>query len=109
MLTFDDEPTINNAITKRLDAERGVRVCGVFVEPDFDCIRVGVLATLDDALVLRSRFDLPEQFEISHLHNEIDEIAEQYKAARADFWAKGKSLDIPEHQLAGTGLRGRWN
>lgn len=108
MLTYEDEPTIRNAILKRLDAERGVCVCDIFTEPDLDCIRVGVLATVDNAVVARSRFDLPEQFELAHLHNEIDEIAEQYKAARADFWAKGKELDAPEHRLAGTGLRGRW-
>jgi hypothetical protein len=59
---------------------------------------------------LRSRFDLPPLFELRHVHNEIDEIAEQYKAARADFWKHGRVLpaEMPEREMSGTGLRGRW-
>src|SRR6266550_2045118 len=105
MLTWEDEPTIKNAIQKRLGAERGVTICDIPVEADIDCIRVGILAQVDSTLIVRSRFDLPLEFELSHLHNEIDEIAEHYKAARADFWAKGRALEQPETRLMGTGIR----
>jgi len=108
MLTFADTPTIRNAILKRLDRERGIKVCDMPVEAWPDCIKVGILALLDDTLLVKSRFDLPLEFENAHLQNEIDEIAEQYKVARADYWLKGRSLKVPEQKLRGTGLRGRW-
>jgi hypothetical protein len=107
MLTGDDVPTIRHAILKRLDAEPGVQVADIPVELAADCIRVGVLAMLGETLVVRSRFDLPPEFEIGHLHNEIDEIAEQYKAARADFWKQARMI-AGERAVKGTGLRGRW-
>lgn len=110
MLTYADEPTIRNAIMRRLDKERGVEICELKIVPRGDCIRVGILATLDHALVLKSVFDLPPSFDYRHLHNEIDEIAEQYKMARRDFWQHGRALPKGqvERQMSGTGLRGRW-
>lgn len=114
MLTYEDEPTIRHALMKRLEKERGVKICQILIHEHEDCIAVGILATLDDGfdrgIVTRSRFELPRQFALSHLHNEIDEIAEQFKAARRDHMGRsiaGVILD-PETQLSGTGLRGRW-
>ena len=120
MLTYQDEPTIRNAILKRLDRERGVEIHDLLIRPKHDAIiegrrvmtsiAVGILATLDHALVIKSRFDLPPSFDYRHLHNEIDEIAEQYKSARRDFWAHGRVLPKGqvEREMSGTGLRGRW-
>lgn len=108
MLTFEDEPTIRHAIMKRLDKERGVDISDVLIKSHLDCIAVGILATIDDAIVVRSRFDLPPEFDYRHLHNEIDQVAEQYKAARLDFTGRGHHLRQPEIQLMGTGLRGLW-
>lgn len=108
MLTFDDQPTIRNAILKRLDKERGVKICDMPMHAAEDCIAVGILALLDDKLVVRSRFDLRPQWQLADLHNEIDEVAEQYKAARRDYWGRGRVLGTPEVQLAGSGTRGRW-
>lgn len=107
MLTADDTPTIRFAITRRLDAEPGVRVAEIRFWRDDDCLKVGLLATLGESIITRSRFDLPLRFEIGHLHNEIDEIAEQYKLARRDFF----TAELPvseEKELPGTGLRGNW-
>ncbi len=78
------------------------------LQPRIECISVGVLARLGHSLVTRSRFELPPEFTHQHLINEVDEIAEQYKAARLDFWGRGAVMREPEKQLAGTGLRGRW-
>lgn len=112
MLTYSDEPTIRFAMMRRLDKEPGVKICEIKTVPhlrdDPPYIAVGVLATVMDAIVTRSIFELPAQFELRHLHNEIDEIAEQFKAARLDFFGKGCFLLEPEKQLAGSGLRGRW-
>lgn len=110
-MTYADEPTIRWAIIKRLDAERGVRVCDVpIVDGGKDGIRVGVVSEIDgaDGLVVRSRFDLPPVFELRHVHNEIDEIAEQYKAARADYWRNGRMPIGERVVVSGTGIRGRW-
>lgn len=109
MLTADDTPTIRFAITRRLDAEPGVEICEIKFAKHPDHIAVGILATLGKTIVTRSRFDLPNSFELSHLHDEIDEIAEQYKAARKVYFGRGGSFLIqPERQLDGSGLRGRW-
>lgn len=109
-MTYADEPTIRWAILRRLDKEPGVQVCDIPIrDGGKDGIRVGVLAQLDgpDGLIVRSRFDLPEVFELIHIHNEVDEIAEQYKAARADFWKHGR-MPVSERAVAGNGIRGRW-
>jgi hypothetical protein len=119
MLTAEDKPTIRNAIRKRLDRERGVRVLSVPVKEHEDCIRVGVHILLENLIQLTadesaevplqliSRFELPLSFEHAHLVNEIDEIAEQCKKARLDWWMRGRKLE-GFVELAGTGARGRW-
>lgn len=123
MLTGEDTPTIRFAIMRRLDKEPGVEICDLIVRTTEDIpgpmglvyerplgfIAVGILALLGQMLTTRSHFHLPDPFEIGHLHNEIDEIAEQYKAARKEFFGRGGNfMAHPEKQLAGTGLRGRW-
>jgi hypothetical protein len=97
------------------DPERGIERYCAFVDANYDVlservehIGVGVLCRLGHMLVTKSRFDLPPEFTHQHLLNEIDEIAEQMKAARLDFFGRGAKLRDPEVQLAGTGLRGRW-
>jgi hypothetical protein len=119
MLTYDDAPTIRNAILKRLDKERGVKVCEIAIEPhlgplagDDQHIAVGVLYVLDsehDGPILRSIFHLPAEFEHRHLLNEIDEVCEHAKMARVDVAIRGKIMRFGEQRtLLGTGLRGRW-
>ena len=107
-----DLPTIRHAILKRLGAERGVIIYDIVVREKKDHVRVGVLAGLDgfDALIVKSCFEVPKQFTIELIHNEIDQIAEQYKAARLDYWQKGRPElgRMQEVPLAGTGLRGLW-
>lgn len=133
MLTYqDDEPTIRNAILRRLSKESGVDVVAIEIKerakgerymfdgivrisPD-NHIVVGVWLSLKDTvsdegiLNVWSFFELPEQFDIRHLHNEIDEVAESTKTARRDaglsvIWQPGKS---GREITTGTGLRGRW-
>lgn len=110
MLTDEDTPTIRNAILRRLDIEPGVTICEVKFARGRGYIAVGVLAELDNGGPLcRSRFELPNPFEHGHLIEEIDEIAEQFKAARKAHFGTGSGLILtPERQLQGSGLRGRW-
>lgn len=125
MLTASDTPTIRFAITRRLDQEPGIAVAdikfakvgrGDWYAGDGEVlqragepfIRVGLLLQVGHTIVLRSRFDLPDPFEIGHLHAEIDEVAEGCKRARKDFFTA--ALPVTEEKpLAGTGLRGRWS
>ncbi|MCP5940276.1 hypothetical protein NL351_30640, partial [Klebsiella pneumoniae] len=68
-------------------------------DPPFTAI--GILTRLDMALVVKSVFHLPVLFELRHLHNEIDEIAEQMKAARFDHFGRGALMvSGAERQLA---------
>lgn len=132
MLTDADTPTIRFALHRRLDKEPGVEICDIKFQRYRTCdtyvdldrgtprrrpvatarapfLRVGIEATLGRSLITRSVFDLPIPFSVQHLRNEIDEIAEQYKAARKDYFGRGAGLVLtPERQLAGTGTRGRW-
>jgi hypothetical protein len=109
MLTDEDTPTIRNAIMKRLDLELGVKICDIKFGKGLHHIAVGLVATIDDGPITMSRFDLPIPFEHGHLIEEIDEIAEQFKAARKAHFGNGSGLILtPERQLQGTGLRGRW-
>lgn len=113
MLTYDDTPTIRNAILKRLDTEPGVQVRDLKIAPHLreapPFIAVGILATIDNGPILRSVFHLPSVWEHRHLLNEIDQIAEQYKAARKDHFGRGFGLIVtPEKQMLGTGFRGLW-
>lgn len=107
MLTADDTPTIRFAVLRRLGTEPGVRICDIKFGKGDGVIAVGIIAALGDSIITKSRFDLPDPFEHGHLIAEIDEIAEQYKKARRDFFTA--ALPISEEKtLAGTGTRGRW-
>lgn len=108
MLTVDDAPTIKNATIKRLDKERGVAVHEVYVGKGDGCVRIGVLCVLNRHIQVRSLFELPTEFDYRHLHNEIDQIAEQCKAAVKDFWSRGRPEKVENVPLRGTGLRGLW-
>ena len=121
-MTYEDEPTIRHAIMRRFDpakgkkGERGIKVCEILVQPHMienpPFIAVGVLAAIDsehDGPIVRSYFHLPAEFELRHLHNEIDEIAEQYKSARIDMALNGRMMKFGEQRtMLGTGLRGNW-
>jgi hypothetical protein len=113
MLTYEDgEPSIRFAITRRLSKEAGVKTVDVRVKKFGDSIRVGVWTDLDDTIYTTSIFELPLEFDIAHVRNEVDQIAEQLKAARRDHFGRtlrGQRL-APGigAQLAGTGLRGLW-
>jgi hypothetical protein len=124
MLTFQDEATIRNAIWKRLHEPGKTEIADIQVvnypddNPPF--IRVDVWFILKDRIQQdglidpRSHFDLPHEFEHSHLLNEIDEIAEQLKFIRKD--TKLSALSFVRNLfganqrkvVSGTGLRGRW-
>ena len=108
MLTAADEPTIRNAIMKRIDKEPGVKIIDLRVMPANGAIGVAVEMTYQDALEIRSAFMLPPQFEHAHLLDEIDEITEQVKAARTHYWVSGRPERMPFTELTGTGLKGRW-
>ncbi len=108
MLTIEDEPTIKHAIIRRLDKERGVKIYDTVVSGHHDCIKVGVLLGVDNRLILKSIFDLPPEFELGHVHSEVDEIAEQVKKARTDSIIRTDLERTPEVKMSGTGLRGRW-
>jgi len=112
MLTYENEPTIRFALLRRLDQEPGVKVCEIKVIPHLTeqppFIAVGVLVKLGELLTTRSIFHLPAEFDHRHLVNEIDEIAEQYRAARKAYFRNGMVMTTPEKQLLGNGLRGNW-
>ena len=109
MLTAADTPTIRNAILKRIGKEPGVTIVDMPVVKHADHLAVGLLLEVDHVLLVRSRFDLPAMFDHSHLVNELDEVAEQIKAARKDAFGRGAALvQSTEKVMAGTGLRGRW-
>ena len=109
MLDAESEPTIRFAIMRRLDAEPGVEICDLQIRPNLadSFIAVGMVARLGKLLIADAQFHLPIPFEIGHLHNEIDEIAEGFKKARHDFFKSGMR-QVERKQLSGTGLRGRW-
>jgi len=122
MLTYDDNPTIRNAIMRRLSQEPGVDIVDIQItnKPDASPphIQVGVWTLLRDRVDAeglidpRSFFDLPAEFSHSHLLNEIDEIAEQIKEIRRKT-KMGRLIWNPlailkRETVKGTGLRGRW-
>jgi len=108
MLTWDDAPTIRWAILKRLEKEPGVRFVRVFAKPHPGFIAVGVEATVHDTLQTRSHFRLPVEFEHAQLVREIDEIAEQLKAAWRQHTGVTRSDQTAAGQLAGNGLDRNW-
>lgn len=131
----NDAPTIRHAIMRRLEKEPGVAIAdlvikevkkgdkitrtGVELEAQDDHIAVGVWIIImdrvqDEGLIdARSFFDLKPQFELRQVHNEVDEIAEQIKAARRQagvgrlLWRPG--MERERHDVLGTGRRGRWS
>lgn len=113
MLTVTDEPIIKRALTRRLDNERGVSVLEIKVVGHKSHIAVGLLLHVDDKVLVKSVFDLPPVFELKHVHNEADEIAESCKEARRKLQFTGAYLPelgaVSEVFTArGTGRRGRW-
>jgi hypothetical protein len=107
MLTADDTPTIRHSILKRLGLEPNVRICDIKFQKAAGEISVGVLANVGNHIITRSAFVLPDPFELGHLHNEIDEIAVQYRLAARDHFTA--ALPVSEERfLRGTGLRGNW-
>lgn len=113
MLTYDDKPTINNAILKRLDKEPGVQIAEIKIQKQPDCIAVGLWILLDGWIDVRCFFDLPPEFGVIQIHNEIDECAEQCKRARSEAgfsqvaWVPG--MEKSRHQVNGNGRRGNWD
>jgi hypothetical protein len=114
MLTAEDEPIIRRALTRRLDNEPGVRVLEIMVKPHKRHIAVGTLLHVDDKIIVRSVFDLPNEFELRHVHNEADEIAEGCKQARRTLRFTGPD-GMPdlgaiseEFTAKGSGRRGNW-
>lgn len=114
MLTIEDEPIIRRAINRRLGMERSVKLLEIKVADKLSHIAVGIEAELNDKIHVTSVFDLPPQFELTHVHNECDEIAEQYKEARLKMlFTGGTSLPDPgarseRHEAKGNGRRGNW-
>ena len=99
---------------RRLDAETGLRVLEVLVKAHPRHIAVGVLWQANDKILGKSVFDLPPVFELGHVHNEADEIAEQVKEARRKMLFTG-GTEMPGlgsisevHEAKGTGRRGNW-
>lgn len=118
MLTYETgQPIIRKAVLDRLDAEKGAHVADIRIEDKADHIAVGVLVIIDDRIAteglldVRGFFDLPPEFELRQVHNEIDEIAEACKVARRkaglSFVFKPENAGWRE-PLPGTGLRGSW-
>ena len=106
---YNNAAQIRWSILKKLDVLPGVKIYDVNIRPKKDHIRVEIRATLFDGLRVKSCFELPPSFELRHLHNQIDEIAEQYKAVFVDFFGRGHHLvGAPDKVMAGTGLRGGW-
>lgn len=112
MLTYSDEPIIRRAISRRLDSVPGLRTLEVLVKDHKQHITVGVNWQMNDLVIGNSVFDLPPQFELGHVHNEADEIAEQAKAARKQFLLYGampaKGSISETYTAKGTGRRGNW-
>lgn len=112
MLTYSDEPIIRRSLMRRLDSVPGLRVLEVLVKEHKAHIAVGVQWQMNDLVIGNSVFDLPTQFELGHVHNEADEIAEQAKEARRRFLLRTSMSAIGErsevYEAKGTGRRGNW-
>lgn len=114
MLTVDDTPTIRRAIMKRLDRSLGIesvdmkfaKFPGSHVAAHLEIV-AGWIG--EKVFTVHAVFDLPDPCEHAHLLDEIDQVAEQVKAARKDFFGRGPGvIRTPRTQLAGTGRRGLW-
>lgn len=113
MLTYSDEPIIRRALLKRLELFPGGKILDIKVVAHKDWIAVGVEWMLHDKIHGTSTFHLPSHFELSQVHNEADEIYEQFKEAKAKMLFTGSMIPdlgaISErHTAKGNGLRGNW-
>lgn len=113
MLTFEDENIVRRALMRRLSTEPGVKILDVLIKDKKTHIAVGVQWEVNDKIVGISIFDLPPIFELSHVHNEADEIAESFKEARRKLLYTGTGLPDTGDQsevftASGTGRRGNW-
>lgn len=122
MMTYEDEPIIKRAITRRLHEDGKTEIAAIEVQNFPDAkppyIKVGIWLILKDRLGAEglldivSHFELPASFYHSHLLNEIDQIAEQMKEMRSrtvlgsPVFRPGARQ--PREALKGTGLRGLW-
>lgn len=108
-----DNNIIKRALLRRLDHESGVRVIEINIKTHKRHIAVGMLLQVDDKVLVKSIFDLPLRYDLKHVHNEADEIAEACKEARRKLRFTGAYLPelgaVSEVFTAmGTGRRGRW-
>lgn len=114
MLTYETgEPLIKRSIQRRVGKETGVSILETIVKKHKRHIAVGVLCHINDKIILKSVFDLPLEFELLHVHNECDEIAEACKEARKNLLFTGPSMvDLKAmsqtYAAKGTGRRGNW-
>lgn len=120
--TYDDEAAIRNSLMTRLHEPGKLEIIDVVIDnmPDEDPphIRVGVWWILrdrvqEDGLIDgKSYFDLPAHWELIQLHNEVDEIAEAAKKARAEAGIGRLVFNpgVPRERktIMGNGLRGQW-
>lgn len=116
MLTIADDSTIRHAIWKRLVTEPGVILhkfddIGIRVRKDKRAIEIQVrplvqpIPGMENAEVLRITAAITAPLAIHHsdLLNEVDQVAEQIKAARRDYLGIGHSILTTKTQLAGRG------
>ena len=128
MLAEDAAPTIRWATTKRIEKEPGLRLVDGGIQHfrqgdpywDYDAgaestavlpfFRVNLFIEIRALMIrMESRFDLPIPFELRHLHNEIDEIAEQAKQIKSEVLVGGKPMLVGvDKVLQGNGMRGNW-
>lgn len=113
MLSFEDEPIIRRALMRRLDSVPGVRVLQVLAKEHKTHIAIGVEWMVRDLVHGTSTFHLPKSFELSHVHNEADEIAEGCKEAARKFALHIGGMTDPgavseRYTAKGTGERGNW-
>lgn len=113
MLTYSDEPIIRRALMRRLDSVPGVRVLAVNTVEHKTYLAVGVEWMVRDVVHGTSLFHLPLSFELSHVHNEADEIAEGCKEAKSKFALALAGMVQPgsvseRFKALGTGERGNW-
>lgn len=98
---------------RRLDSIPGVRVLEVKTVEHKTHLAVGVEWMVSDVVHGTSLFHLPLSFELSHVHNEADEIAEGCKEAKRKFALALNGMVQPgsvseRFKALGTGERGNW-
>ena len=109
MLTYyDSSVIIENALRKKLDAERGVKILDVKIKPLKDGVGVELEAVLDGLIETLSRFRLNAEFELVDVHNQIDQIAESFKQARRSVLFHDSRAGILGDEQEVAELRGKW-